>query len=141
MVITADFNTTYTFAVREAGTGLVTSTVTAGSGGDGARFPGGIADGNYLFEEGDTVSLTATDTTPGTGSEFQDWTVNSGNPGAGFGLTAKQSAATCRSRVISGEHGKSRPLQDRVASSIHWATRPDTMASTNPIRYWRTWTG
>jgi hypothetical protein len=94
MVITADFNTTYTFAVREAGTGLVTSTVTAGSGGDGARFPGGIADGNYLFEEGDTVSLTATDTTPGTGSEFQDWTVNSGNPGAGFGLTAKSTTVT-----------------------------------------------
>jgi Tfp pilus tip-associated adhesin PilY1 len=92
--ITADFNATYTFAIREAGTGLVQSTVTAGAGGDGARFPGGIADGNYLYEEGDTVSLMATDTTPESGSEFQDWTVNSGNPGAGFSLTAENTTVT-----------------------------------------------
>jgi Tfp pilus tip-associated adhesin PilY1 len=92
--ITADFNATYTFAIREAGTGLVQSTVTSGLGGDGARFPGGMADGNYLYEEGDTVSLMATDSTPDAGSEFQDWTVNSGNPGAGFSLTAKSTAVT-----------------------------------------------
>jgi len=92
--VTANFNTTYTFAVREAGTGLVQSTVTAGAGGDGARFPGGMADGDYLYEEGDTVSLIATDTTPEAGSEFQDWTVNSGNPGAGFSLTAKSTTVT-----------------------------------------------
>ncbi|MGD8985048.1 MAG: Calx-beta domain-containing protein [Desulfobacteraceae bacterium] len=92
--ITADFNATYTFAIREAGSGLVQSTVTTGPGGDGARFPGGMADGDYLYEEGDTVSLIATDTTPEAGSEFQDWTVDSGNPGAGFSLTAKSTTVT-----------------------------------------------
>ncbi|MGD9039399.1 MAG: Calx-beta domain-containing protein [Desulfobacteraceae bacterium] len=92
--ITADFNATYTFAIREAGTGLVQSTVTTGPGGDGARFPGGMADGDYIYEEGDTVFLIATDTTPESGSEFQDWTVNSGNPGAGFSLTAKSTTVT-----------------------------------------------
>jgi hypothetical protein len=77
--ISADFNATYTLAIREAGTGLVQSTVTSGPGGDGARFPGGIADGNYLYEEGDTVSLMATDTTPESGSEFQGDLENHGH--------------------------------------------------------------
>jgi hypothetical protein len=94
MTVTADFNATYTFAVREAGTGIVVSTVTAGPGSQAALFPGGIADGDYLYEEGDTISLIATDTTPEAGSEFQDWTVDTGDPGAGFAPTAKSTTVT-----------------------------------------------
>ncbi|MBW2343623.1 MAG: hypothetical protein JRF53_06355, partial [Deltaproteobacteria bacterium] len=53
--------------------GLAVSTVTAGSGSV-TGFPGGTAPGIYGYQIGETVTLTATDTTPGVGSEFVNWT-------------------------------------------------------------------
>jgi type IV pilus assembly protein PilY1 len=84
------FNKTHTLTVNLTGSGVDRgAAVSAGASGD-SRFPGGSAPGSYVYETGSTISLAATDThPPHPGCEFETWTVNSGDPGSGFGQTSK----------------------------------------------------
>ena len=94
--VTATFNATHILSIDKTGTGAGRASVTSGAGSD-PRFPGGSAFGTYLYEQGSTVSLTGTDNMPTaavTGSEFQNWTVQFGDPGAGFSATNKNTSVT-----------------------------------------------
>jgi Tfp pilus tip-associated adhesin PilY1 len=94
--VTVEFKATYTLAISKDGTGAGRADVTAGAGSV-SSLPGGLAPGVYLYEAGDVVSLAASDNIPTsteTGSEFQNWTVDYGNPGAGFGSGSKNTSVT-----------------------------------------------
>ncbi|MBW2029719.1 MAG: hypothetical protein JRJ31_11665 [Deltaproteobacteria bacterium] len=92
--VTATFNWTFTLFLDRAGTGLSTATVTAGTGSDPAKFPGGSGPGTYLYESGDTILLTATDSQPDAGSRFVNWTLAGGDPGPTFDGTERMTSVT-----------------------------------------------
>ena len=93
--VTANFNQTYALNITLTGTGLDRgASVTASPGGD-PRFPGGSAPDEFVYETGDIVTLTVTDThPPNPGCEFLGWTVDAGNPGAGFAEDSKTNTVT-----------------------------------------------
>ena len=69
----------------------------AAGAGAPSSLPGGTEPGVYLYEYGDTVSISATDIDPtpsATGSRFDNWTSDYGDPGAGFDPGAKNTSVT-----------------------------------------------
>lgn len=100
--VTVNFRATYTLELRKAGNGAGRADVTAGKGSH-PDLAGGPAPGVYLYVDEDVVSLAAIDNEPdaeATGSEFENWTVESGDPGAGFAPESKNASLRVSGNLI-----------------------------------------